>query len=64
MNDDPKVSEILARMDDKGALKPEDQQALCAHLGIGIRDLPLQMRGGLLGVFYGDKGSHPHPVHE
>lgn len=49
---DPEVAKILARMDDKGALKPEDQQALASRLGVGIRDLPLQMRGGLLAIFY------------
>lgn len=46
-----KVRPFLDRMDDKGALTREDQLALAEKLGIDVRQLPLSMRGGLLGIF-------------
>ena len=37
-------------MDPTGALSRDDQAALARELGIGIQQLPAQLRGGLIGI--------------
>ena len=56
--DKPEVKAILARMDRAGALSRDDQAALACELGIGVSELPAQLRGGLLGIFFGDSEDH------
>ncbi len=50
----PEIGAILARMDRAGALSREDQATLADALDIGVSRLPPQIRGGLVGIFFGD----------
>jgi hypothetical protein len=58
-SDRPEVQTILARTDHAGALSRDDLAALARALGIGERQLPAQLRGGLLRIFFGESGRHP-----
>lgn len=55
-------AQILARADKNGALALEDQEALAAHIGVSVKQLPPQLRGGLMGIFGFGKDSDSHPV--